>query len=158
LIDRKLTQRNGRANLTSREFLYRSAFELGRHLIGYEVQKVLAAVDWFAKEAGKEKANIAVYGHGEGGMLALHSAALDTRIGTTCVSGYFGDRRRIWQEPIDRNVFGLLDAFGDAELAAMVVPRILQIDIVKGPELTLPSQGGAPANLANQATGRDETN
>ena len=31
--------------LTNREFLYRSAFELGRHLIGYEVHKVLAAVD-----------------------------------------------------------------------------------------------------------------
>ncbi len=50
LIDRKLEKRNGRANLTSREFLYRPAFEVGRHLIGYEVQKVLAAVDWFAKE------------------------------------------------------------------------------------------------------------
>ena len=24
------------------------AYELGRHIIGYEVQKVLAAVDWFA--------------------------------------------------------------------------------------------------------------
>ena len=27
LIDRKLEKRNGRANLTNREFLYRSAFE-----------------------------------------------------------------------------------------------------------------------------------
>ena len=32
-----------RSKLTNREFLYRSAFELGRGLIGYEVQKVLAA-------------------------------------------------------------------------------------------------------------------
>src|SRR5262249_38528225 len=39
LIDRTYEARNGRAKLTSREFLYRSAFELGRHLIGYEVQK-----------------------------------------------------------------------------------------------------------------------
>ena len=28
--------------LTNREFLYRSAFELGRQLIGYEIQKSLA--------------------------------------------------------------------------------------------------------------------
>ena len=31
-----------------REFIYRPAFELGRHLIGYEIQKVLAAIDWMA--------------------------------------------------------------------------------------------------------------
>ena len=40
-----VSPRNARARLTSREFAYRSAFELGRHLIGYEVQKVLALVD-----------------------------------------------------------------------------------------------------------------
>ena len=40
-----------RAKLTNREFLYRAAFEMGRHLIGYEVQKVLAGVDWFAQGA-----------------------------------------------------------------------------------------------------------
>ena len=45
LIDRTVAARNGRARLTNREFLYRSAFELGRHVIGYEVQKVLALVD-----------------------------------------------------------------------------------------------------------------
>ena len=31
LIDRRVEARNGRARLTSREFLYRPAFELGRH-------------------------------------------------------------------------------------------------------------------------------
>ena len=41
LIDRTVAARNGRAKLTNREFIYRSAFELGRHLIGYEVQKIL---------------------------------------------------------------------------------------------------------------------
>ena len=45
LIDRTVAARNGRAKLTNREFVYRSAFELGRHMIGYEVQKVLALVD-----------------------------------------------------------------------------------------------------------------
>src|SRR6185369_2817182 len=36
-------------NQTHREFIYRMSFEMGRHIIGYEVQKVLAAVDWFAQ-------------------------------------------------------------------------------------------------------------
>ena len=147
LIDRTLEKRNGRTNLTSREFLYRSAFELGRHLIGYEVQKVLAGVDWFAREGDKD-AKIGVIGYGEGGMLALYAGALDTRVRAVGVSGYFGDRNKIWDQPIDRNVFGLLDEFGDAELAAMVAPRSLLIESGPAPELTLPSEGGAPARLA----------
>ncbi len=146
LISRKMEKRNGRANLTNREYLYRSAFELGRHLIGYEVQKVLAAVDWFAKEGGKD-AKIGVIGYGEGGMLALYAGALDTRINAACVSGYFGNRNDIWQQPIDRNVFGLLDEFGDAELASMIRPRHLGLEHCRAPELTLPGQGGAPARL-----------
>ena len=36
-------------NQTHREFIYRMAFELGRHIIGYEVQKVLALVDWMSR-------------------------------------------------------------------------------------------------------------
>ncbi len=147
LIDRRMEKRQGRANLTSREFLYRSAFELGRHLIGYEVQKVLAAVDWFVKDAGKNDAQVGVFGYGEGGLLALYAAALDPRIDATCVSGYLDDRRKGWQQPIDRNVFALLDEFGDAEIASMVLPRALIIEASKGPELTLPSEGGAPAKL-----------
>src|SRR5208282_2367562 len=36
-------------NHPHREFVYRMAYELGRHVIGYEVQKVLAGVDWLAR-------------------------------------------------------------------------------------------------------------
>jgi dienelactone hydrolase len=148
LIERHMEKRLGRANLTNREYLYRSAFELGRHLIGYEVQKVLAAVDWFAKEGGKD-AKIGVIGYGEGGMLALYTGALDTRVNSVCVSGYFGNRNGIWEQPIDRNVFGLLEQFGDAELAAMIKGRFLTLDEYGGPSVTLPSEGGAPARLAS---------
>jgi dienelactone hydrolase len=158
LISREMSKRAppgqpGRANLTNREFLYRPAFELGRHLIGYEVQKVLAGVDWYAKEAGDKDAKIGVIGYGEGGMLALYAGALDTRIDATCVSGYFGPRERIWEQPIDRNVFGLLEQFGDGELAAMVAPRALGVEALGYPKLTLPSEGGAPSVLVDVGPG-----
>jgi dienelactone hydrolase len=153
LIDRQMQRRappgrQGGANLSNREFLYRPAFELGRHLIGYEVQKVLAGVDWYAKEAGDKDAKIGVIGYGEGGMLALYSGALDTRIDAVWVSGYFGDSEGIWREPIDRNVFGLLSEFGDAELVSMVTPRAFEIETKPEPNVVLPSEGGAPAALA----------
>ena len=73
---------NRYTNQTHREWVYRSAFEMGRHVIGYEVQKVMAAVDQFTfrNEADGKKLPIAVMGVSEGGLLALYSAAIDTRI------------------------------------------------------------------------------
>lgn len=117
-----------------REFIYRQAFELGRHVIGYEVQKVLALVDWFTADSGGDAA-IGIIGHGEGGLLALNAAALDPRIDAACVSGYFDSRQQLWQEPIYRNVFGLLEQFGDAELASLIAPRPLVIEAARGPEI-----------------------
>jgi dienelactone hydrolase len=148
LIERQVMSRNGRVDLSSREYIYRSAFELGRHIIGYEVQKVLAAIDWFQREAGTLEPRIGVVGWGEGAMLALYSAALDERIDVTCVSGYFEAREGLWQQPIDRNVFGLLERFGDAELASMVSPRVLIIEAARGPQVEFVSgKGGAPGRL-----------
>jgi dienelactone hydrolase len=155
LIDRAVEARNGRAKLTNREYLYRPAFELGRHIIGYEVQKVLALVDSYAtlrQSAGPGQdphvSPIGIIGYGEGGAIALYAAALDTRIKAVCVSGYFDDRNTVWTQPIDRNVFGLLDQFGDAELASMVAPRPLIIEAAKGREFVYaPGQGGAPGKL-----------
>ncbi len=100
-------------NQPHREFLYRMAFPLGRHIIGYEVEKILAAVDWFARQP--PQVPIVVSGYGEGGMLALDAAALDSRIATAVVSGYFGPRDALWQEPIFRNVWSFNRDFGDAE-------------------------------------------
>jgi cephalosporin-C deacetylase-like acetyl esterase len=146
----------GRANLTNREFVYRPAFELGRHIMGYELQKVLAGVDWFAKEAEKESGGrqlsgtlrIGVVGYGEGGMLAFYAGSLDARITSTYLSGYFGPRNHLWQQPIDRNIFDQLNGFADAELAAMIYPRSALFEHSRYPTGRLPSEGGAPAALA----------
>jgi dienelactone hydrolase len=123
-------------NQPHREFVYRMAYEMGRHVIGYEVQKVMAAVDWLARD--KDHPAVGVFGYGEGGLLALYSAALDERIRTTVVSGYFGPRERMWEEPIYRNVWSLLKDFGDKELALMVLPRTLIIEDVPGPKVDGP--------------------
>ena len=137
------------SKLSNREFLYRSAFEMGRHLIGYEVQQSLAVVDWFSKRW--EDTPIGIIGWGEGGLIALYAAAVDTRIDAACVSGYFDSRQNIWQEPIDRNVFGLLDQFGDAELATLIAPRTLIVNAAQGPEATIPGGRGAPARVVTPA-------
>ncbi len=150
LIDRTYAPRNARSKMTNREYIYRSAYELGRHVIGYEVQKSLALVDWIKKTHGAET-KIAIVGYGEGGMLAMYAAAMDPRIDAILVSGSFAPREQLWQEPIDRNVFGLLEQFGGAELATLAAPRKLLIQAAQWPSVNLPSEGGAPAALTTPA-------
>ena len=112
-------------NEPHREWIYRQAYMMGRHIIGYEVQKVLAAVDWIART--HPGADVRVAGYGEGGLIAFYSAAVDVRIQAALVSGYFKSRQRTWEEPLYRNVWGLLREFGDAEIASLIAPRGLAI-------------------------------
>jgi dienelactone hydrolase len=138
-------------NQPHREFIYRMAFELGRNIIGYEVQKVLSLVDWMSQS----DAPIGAIGYGEGGLIALYSAAVDTRIQATAVSGYFQSRQEVWREPIYRNVWGLLHEFGDAEIASLIAPRLLVVETSRGPEVAGPPSvrdgrgGAAPGQLVS---------
>jgi dienelactone hydrolase len=115
-----------------REWIYRQAFHMGRHVIGYEVQKVLAAVGWFERKGAGTK--IGVAGYGEGGLIAFYAAAADTRVHAALVSGYFDSRQKVWSEPIYRNVWGLLREFGDAELATLIAPRGLAVEYARVPD------------------------
>ena len=138
-------------NQPHREFIYRMAYQLGRHIIGYEVQKVLSLVDWMSLT----ELPIGVIGYGEGGLIAFYSAAVDRRIQATAVSGYFQSRQAVWREPIYRNVWGLLHEFGDAEIASLIAPRSLIIEDSRGPEIAgpptpRPGRGGAaPGQLVS---------
>ncbi len=96
-----------RSNLPHREFLFRMSYELGRHLIGYEIQKILSVVDFFAARNSERQSPVGIIGYGEGGLLALYTGAGDQRIEVTAVSGYFQQREDLWRETIDRNVWGL---------------------------------------------------
>jgi dienelactone hydrolase len=132
-------------NQPHREFLYRMAFEVGRHIIGYEVQKVLAVIDWFEQENGARKVLTGVMGYGEGGLLALYAAALEPRIDRTVVSGYFQSRQELWKEPVYRDVWGLLREHGDAELMALITPSQLIVEASSGPNID-----GPPAETSDR--------
>lgn len=151
LIDRQDTWSGSAAlkrftNQPHREFIYRMAYQMGRHVIGYEVQKVLAAVDWFTRD--RKHPPVSVYGYGEGGLLALCSAAIDERIDITMVNGHFGPRAQIWQQPIYRSIWALLPTFSDADLARLLMGRSLivardSVPAVAGPPPTRPGRSGA---------------
>ncbi|HEX8040499.1 MAG TPA: dienelactone hydrolase family protein, partial [Chryseosolibacter sp.] len=127
IISRSFLFEGEQKQQTYREWIYRQAFHMGRHVIGYEVQKVMSAVDWFKKTDG-EQARIGVAGYEEGGLIAFYSAAVDKRIDAVMVSGYFQSRTRVWDEPIYRNVWRLRSEFGDAEIASLIAPRALIVE------------------------------
>ena len=119
---------------TYREWIYRQAFHMGRHIIGYEVQKVLSAIDWF-KQSDNKDLKVGVAGYCEGGLIASYSAAVDKRIDVVLVSGYFTSRQKVWDEPIYRNVWSLLTEFGDAEITTLIAPRPMVIEYSSIPDI-----------------------
>jgi cephalosporin-C deacetylase-like acetyl esterase len=142
-----------KTNVPHREWVYRQSYELGRHLIGYEVQKALAVVDWYKSQP--EQVPVLIAGVGEGAMQAMHAAAIDERIDCVYSMGYFAPRESLWQEPIERNVFCLLRDFGDAEVAGLIAPRPLVLQHLFYPNYVVKmeaSQGvraiAAPGKLA----------
>lgn len=134
-------------NQPHREFIYRGAYEMGRHVVGYEVQSARAGLDWLKAEG--PELPVGILGYGEGALIALATSALDTRLTATVVSGYFGPHDGLWQEPIYRNIWSRLVNFGDAEMAALVAPRTLIVENAAAPNVTgPPTTAGRPQGAA----------
>lgn len=141
---------------SQRETLWRAGYEVGRHPLGYELQKLLAAADWMVPpktvtrgpDLAQVRHKLGVVGYGEGGLLALYAAALDERFDLAVVSGAFGLGEQNPALPIYRNVWSLLERTGDAETALMIAPRPLIVEAGAYPEITHTDEhGGAPGKL-----------
>jgi dienelactone hydrolase len=130
-------------NQTHREWIYRQAYQMGRHVIGYEVQKVLALADWLQGRKDLSKP-LLVAGYGEGGLLAFYAAAVDPRINGCVASGCFDPHAKPWEEPLYRNLFGFLRGFGDAEVASLISPRKLIVEYSEVPKAAPPKEAKSP--------------
>ena len=133
-IDRKTTQPH-------REFLYRMAYEMGRHLIGYEVQRVIAAGDYLRRA---EALPVGIIGRGEGGVIALYAAAVDPTFKSIASIGYAGPLPTMWKEPIYRNVWAILNEFGTAGFWRLLIPRAVCIGYNDDLKITGPAHNSNP--------------
>lgn len=121
-----------RANNTASVFA--QAVLLGRSLVGERVSDVMAAIDWLrGGMPGMDRApsidprRLLLAGHSSGGMTALFTAALDTRVAAGLVSGSLGRildtvacRRADGGEGV---VPGILDWFETEDIVALIAPR-----------------------------------
>lgn len=145
--------RVAQTNQSHREWVYRQAYYLGRHLAGYEIHKVQGAAD-VLQTLGPEvqtKPPLLLAGYGEGGWLTLLTAAVDDRFERVLVSAAFGPLADLWQQPIDRNVWGLVRDFRSADLLDLSTAKHIVVEASPWPEVTGP-RGPHPGNQA--ATGR----
>ena len=157
LIDRRNefsgNPRVAQTNQSHREWVYRQAYYLGRHLAGYEIHKVQAAADLLQKMApGTSPAiPLVLAGSGEGGWLALLAGAVDDRFDRVLVSGAWGPLADLWQQPIDRNVWSLVRDFRIRDLLDLSAARHVVVEACPWPDVT----GPRGPNAGNQAaTGR----
>ncbi len=130
-----------------RSWLFRLAYQTGHHLIGSEVQQVLAAREYLASLPGIDTAKIAVAGSGQGGMLALYSAAIEPRFAAASIGSYFNERSHLPDEPEDRIIWNIL-RYGDAGLASLAAPcRLLLESGLPGAEREFSRISGNHARL-----------
>jgi hypothetical protein len=109
-----------------REFVYRMAYPMGRHPLGYEVQTILAAVDILAKR--EMQLPIRVTGRGnERGLAALLACALDTRIDECTVENLALDLSDLSKSPVQFNVWQWSEYFDRDRVAELVKPRKLNL-------------------------------
>ena len=148
LVPLLINREENQYRMSNREWLHRPAFELGRTLVGYEINKIIAAIrclDYPSKHQ-----DLMICGWGEGGRIALYLGAIlegQRDLAGVCVSGYFGTRQEVWKEPADRNVFGLLERFGDAEIAGLIGEKLM-IEHTQSPAYVFrPDENGEPENF-----------
>ncbi len=111
-----------------RSWLFRLGYQVGRHLIGSEVQQVSAAYDFLSSHPSVDAGRIGVAGSAQGGLIAFYSAANDSRFKAALVANHFGPREKAYDEPEDRTLWKQMLRFGDDEVAKLIAPRRLILD------------------------------
>lgn len=109
--------------------LNRRMLQQGGSFTAFEVFCLMRVLDWFETQAEVDTNRTGVIGLSYGGMYSLYFAAADKRIKSAVSDCWFNDRtKQNWHDWIyfgaERNMF-------DAEVASLVLPRKLYIEIAK---------------------------
>jgi len=110
------------------------AFLVGRSIIGMRIDDAIRAVDWLTTQKDIDRNAITIYGNGTLGMVALHAAALDTRISRVVLDKTLTSYRMIVEQPVHRNVSevmipGVLRRYDSGDLLEAVYPRpVIYVD------------------------------
>lgn len=132
-----------------------NAMWAGTSVLAIELMKIERAMKFFDSYGEVDASAIGVAGLSYGGYYALYAAALIDRISFCVSSCYFNDRLSILQS----RPYGLLDwqypnagsIYGDAQLAALICPKPLYIEVGRNDELFSPDGAVREAEQVRKA-------
>jgi cephalosporin-C deacetylase-like acetyl esterase len=104
------------------------AMMVGKSLVGLRVDDTIRAVNWLASRSDVDRANIAIYGNGPLGVVALHAAALDSRISRVIAENTLASYGLALNAPLTRNLpeialDGILRKYDLGGLVLAIAPR-----------------------------------
>jgi cephalosporin-C deacetylase-like acetyl esterase len=104
------------------------AIIVGKTIIGMRVDDTIRAVNWLASRPEVNPSSILLYGKGAQGMVALHAAALDTRITEVVVENTLVSYRLALEAGLHKNLSeiempGVLNHYDVGDLLAAISPR-----------------------------------
>jgi cephalosporin-C deacetylase-like acetyl esterase len=109
------------------------AMVVGQTIVGMRVEDTLRVIEWLARRPDVDPAAITVYGNGPLGVVALHAAALDSRIAAVVIENTLISYRTAVEQPLHRNLAeialpGVLRAYDLGDLMLAVGSR--QVTVV----------------------------
>jgi dienelactone hydrolase/pimeloyl-ACP methyl ester carboxylesterase len=112
------------------------SLHLGRPLLGQRVQDVLAVIGWLRRE--QPGLEVSLWAAGSAAPVALHAAALDSRITGVVLKDFLASWSSVVRTPISHNqlcnvVPGVLAFYDLPDLAATLAPRPLVIKSLLDP-------------------------
>lgn len=105
---------------------------VGKTITGMRVDDTIRAMNWIVSRPDVDKTSITIYGRGALGMVALHAAALDTRITKVVAEGTLTSYRMALDAALHRNLSelaipGILQHYDVAEVLEAISPRAVTI-------------------------------
>jgi cephalosporin-C deacetylase-like acetyl esterase len=104
------------------------ALLVGKSLAGMQIDDTIHAIDSLAERPDVDPARITVYGNGAFGMIALHTAVLDSRIRSMMIENTLASYRLVLDQPLHRDISevmiaGVLRKYDTGGLLLAISPR-----------------------------------
>ncbi len=108
------------------------AIIVGKTLVGLRADDVIRVVNWLASRSEIDRNSITIYGKGALGMVALHAAAVDTRITRVIAENTLVSYRTALDAPLHKNLSeitipGVLQHYDVSDLLEAIAPRDVKL-------------------------------
>jgi cephalosporin-C deacetylase-like acetyl esterase len=108
------------------------AIIVGKTIIGMRVDDTIRAINWLAVRPDVDKSSIILYGKGAQGMVALHTAAVDTRVAQVVIENTLVSYRMALEAGLHKNLSeidmpGVLNHYDVGDLLLAISPRAISI-------------------------------